>query len=58
MLDAVPVLAAVPEDRIARTAGLTEAAVRDGLADLSRADLVERVGSGWRLSASRREAVR
>jgi len=58
VLDAVPVLAAVPEDRIARTAGLTEAAVRDGLADLSRADLVERVGSGWRLSASRREAVR
>lgn len=57
VLDAVPVLVAVPEQNIGRTAGLAAESVRAGLMELTRSGLVEQIGSGWRLSAARREQV-
>jgi DNA processing protein len=58
VLDAVPVRVGAAEQSIARTAGQALDRVREGLAELLRAGLVERAGSGWRLSAARREEVR
>jgi DNA processing protein len=57
VLDAVPVNAGAPEHSIGRTAGLAADAVRTGLVELTRAGLVEQLGTGWRLSADRREAL-
>jgi DNA processing protein len=57
VLDAVPVLVAVPEQNIGLTAGLAGESVRAGLVELTRSGLVEQIGSSWRLSAARREQV-
>jgi len=58
VLDAVPVLAAAPAGSIARTAGLSAEVTDAGLSELLGAGLAERAGSGWRLSAARREELR
>jgi DNA processing protein len=57
VLDAVPVRTAAPEQSIGQVAALTTDSVRLGLAELSRHGLVEQAGTGWRLSAERREQV-
>jgi DNA-binding IclR family transcriptional regulator len=50
VLDAVPAQAAAPAASVARTAGLAETTVREALARLGGAGLVESVPRGWRLT--------
>ena len=54
VLDAVPVATPVPADSIARVAGLGVEDVRRLLSGMAEADLVERLPTGWRLTAEGR----
>ena len=49
VLDAVPVVRPAPTSSVARTAGLAEHTVAEGLARLHGGGFVEHAGAGWRL---------
>jgi len=58
VLDAVPVQAARPVERIALTAGVSPHRTAATLAQLALGDYVEQVGPGWRLSIAQRDRRR
>jgi DNA processing protein len=57
VLDALPIGEGLTARSISRTAGLSDDAVETGLTELTHAGLIEKHGTGWRLSRQRREEI-